>query len=579
MTSYPTSIPIFTEDPEDEPAHALSEFHHNHHNTGDGLPPNLIAGLTKLGTGDSIAELGTILVGSDEGATVWQDKWLVDVRDFGAVGDGLTDDLAAFQAAFDEDYPVVIPPGKNYILDGSLTVNNYQAVMGLTGHANSDTAANSGSAKLIFTGSGTACFSNADPSSSLIHGIFRDFTVRVTGTYDWIYDFRHLLGFKFWNLRSEASGSGVGGFRSQRLSSAATWVNDLINCEIRLPDSGTARTLDVDFSDCNITGGNYTGGRGAILRGTGGVKVLGVRFDRVLDASYAGVTISSETESKSVHQLVGCQIEENRVGLLIDGDANDSIAEGFVMPIITGCHFRQTTVGDIDVKFQNATGAVLKGGLVSGNSFDGPNSTPLSIDTTRWTGVTWGPNQYRHAVADLVFFSPDQETSITVIDRMGINLVDGIIHGGYSGTVNGQANVSGSFGITSTGPGVILGALSGATPFVGASRNAAGTSSDLVLSTDNTARLRLDKAGGWLRPEADNATDLGQSTKTFKDIWLSGQIRWGSNQPLDTFGSGSPEGVVAAPVGSTYRRSDGGTGTSFYVKETGTNTSSGWVAK
>jgi parallel beta-helix repeat protein len=43
-------------------------------------------------------------------------------------------------------------------------------------------------------------------------------------------------------------------------------------------------------------------------------------------------------------------------------------------------------------------------------------------------------------------------------------------------------------------------------------------------------------------------------------------------------GSGSPEGVVTSPVGSTYRRSDGGAGTAFYVKESGTG-ATGWVAK
>jgi hypothetical protein len=45
------------------------------------------------------------------------------------------------------------------------------------------------------------------------------------------------------------------------------------------------------------------------------------------------------------------------------------------------------------------------------------------------------------------------------------------------------------------------------------------------------------------------------------------------------FGSGSPEGVVTAPIGARYSRTDGGTGTSFYVKESGGSTSSGWVAK
>lgn len=43
-------------------------------------------------------------------------------------------------------------------------------------------------------------------------------------------------------------------------------------------------------------------------------------------------------------------------------------------------------------------------------------------------------------------------------------------------------------------------------------------------------------------------------------------------------GTGSPEGAVAAPVGATYRRQDGGTGTSLYVKESGTG-NTGWVGK
>jgi len=43
-------------------------------------------------------------------------------------------------------------------------------------------------------------------------------------------------------------------------------------------------------------------------------------------------------------------------------------------------------------------------------------------------------------------------------------------------------------------------------------------------------------------------------------------------------GTGSPEGVVTAPVGSNFRRTDGGASTCFYVKESGTG-NTGWVAK
>lgn len=46
----------------------------------------------------------------------------------------------------------------------------------------------------------------------------------------------------------------------------------------------------------------------------------------------------------------------------------------------------------------------------------------------------------------------------------------------------------------------------------------------------------------------------------------------------DRAGSGTPEGAVTAPVGAIYHRTDGGAGTSFYVKESGSG-NTGWVAK
>lgn len=42
-------------------------------------------------------------------------------------------------------------------------------------------------------------------------------------------------------------------------------------------------------------------------------------------------------------------------------------------------------------------------------------------------------------------------------------------------------------------------------------------------------------------------------------------------------GDGSPEGVVVAPVGTAYLRTDGGAGTTLYVKESGTG-NTGWRA-
>jgi hypothetical protein len=47
---------------------------------------------------------------------------------------------------------------------------------------------------------------------------------------------------------------------------------------------------------------------------------------------------------------------------------------------------------------------------------------------------------------------------------------------------------------------------------------------------------------------------------------------------LDHAGAGTPEGAVIAGIGSIWRRTDGGAGTSFYVKESGTS-NTGWVGK
>lgn len=44
-------------------------------------------------------------------------------------------------------------------------------------------------------------------------------------------------------------------------------------------------------------------------------------------------------------------------------------------------------------------------------------------------------------------------------------------------------------------------------------------------------------------------------------------------------GAGSPEGVVFAPLGATYQRTDGGANTSTYTKETAGTLSTGWVGK
>jgi hypothetical protein len=65
----------------------------------------------------------------------------------------------------------------------------------------------------------------------------------------------------------------------------------------------------------------------------------------------------------------------------------------------------------------------------------------------------------------------------------------------------------------------------------------------------------------------------------FTDCIVTGTLWLNSGETLGIFtGTGSPEGVVSADVGSTFHRTDGGTSTTLYVKESGTG-NTGWVAK
>ncbi len=45
------------------------------------------------------------------------------------------------------------------------------------------------------------------------------------------------------------------------------------------------------------------------------------------------------------------------------------------------------------------------------------------------------------------------------------------------------------------------------------------------------------------------------------------------------FGSGSPEGVVTADIGTLYMRTDGGATTTLYVKTANNGSATGWTAK
>lgn len=90
----------------------------------------------------------------------------------------------------------------------------------------------------------------------------------------------------------------------------------------------------------------------------------------------------------------------------------------------------------------------------------------------------------------------------------------------------------------------------------------AATSQRFYTAANNTTLTGTDRGG------VNSAGDWD----------FAGSVRVSGTTATQSSGTGSPEGVVTAVVGSTYTRTDGGAGTTFYVKESGTG-NTGWVGK
>lgn len=106
-----------------------------------------------------------------------------------------------------------------------------------------------------------------------------------------------------------------------------------------------------------------------------------------------------------------------------------------------------------------------------------------------------------------------------------------------------------------------------------------GSNADFVTSftNDNASFAHSIVIQGVIAPLADNTRSCGTSTLRWGNSY-STNFRPGNGSPTWTSGSGTPEGVLSASVGSLYTRIDGGASTTLYVKESGAG-STGWVAK
>lgn len=149
----------------------------------------------------------------------------------------------------------------------------------------------------------------------------------------------------------------------------------------------------------------------------------------------------------------------------------------------------------------------------------------------------------------------EQSTGITYD---GTSCEGNLILGGYAN--QGPAGGAGTLAVTlvnSADPPLILSTG-------GSSFGIDGTSAYLDTASTTIGRF----VGTWRFTSAPQCNASGTSPAIHLGV--------NSGDPKVFRGTGSPESVVTAGIGSIFLRSDGGAGTMLYLKESGANTTTGW---
>lgn len=440
-----------------------------------------------------------------------------DVMSYGAVGNGTTDDTVAINAAIADagSNGVVGFPPADYLITSGLTF-----VEGCVPHM-------TGTARLIYNGTGTA----------------------VT-FYRWA------------NLSKKYQGH----FRVSVVKTTPAWWG------------ADATSVGVLFANCYLMGGDLPQVQGLAtgvsfvadgLVGFGGCSYIDIKLGAI-DQNKVGIA----TSDPNAGYVSALQLSGGRVRLDAIGQSSNVGTRYLTGPIL----------------LSNIVGVMLEGAQVEkavsisggGNVFHGVSFESVQASGVELTGA--GTNMFVGCGSLSHYSDPvlaDGSLIAEVIGGNGAHFAASSLTGGkatlelinrFDGTAlhtrsadNTQkyvelvnANINIYRGDSQTYPGITL------TPNYGGPGNFGG----LHLGSGSAA-----PDVWWSRH--------GDYPALITDVPIHGTTFYAGNSsaaPKWTSGTGTPEGVVSAAIGSLFSRIDGGASGCLYVKQSGTS-NTGWVAK
>ena len=521
---------------------------------------------------------------------------IIDVKDFGAKGDGVTDDAAAIQAALNYaatlassridslnnnfgTIPTVFLPSGRYLIGTSLT--NPSAHIAIRGEQS-----------ILFPPSGgltgTACFqfNNVLPAANAWRAIIEGLQFQEFATAIW--------------LNSNNINSGRVVIRNCSFSSNDTAI--LLDCQSSVVSienciwRRNVHELDIITGDqVHIKGGWISQGTlvddydGSIIVRAGILyiqDVLGVpRTQTALETAWVKNYGSVYMQQFRVGGESGGNVAVNNYATGAPFGAQDSRRSVVITdcPLYVGSNEPAVRLFFVpnSITIQNCFGLTGANAFAVGwsASVDAPTQTArlpqdiaqdsrfnINIQNnvgTQFNIVNANLQRYLTSTPQLRLFSRSQSRSLIfdyLESTIGATDVYGTIEWQGYDTTNPNTGRRGSIigRSTSTNGGFELAFETGIANGVVTER--------LVIGAD-----------GVVKPAADNTQSFGNAATRWQNAFVT-QFRPGAGEPIWTSGAGTPEGAVTAPVGSLFTRTDGGASTTLYVKESGTG-NTGWVAK
>lgn len=210
------------------------------------------------------------------------------------------------------------------------------------------------------------------------------------------------------------------------------------------------------------------------------------------------------------------------------------------------------------------------GCTISGNSITDCSLYGILLND-QWQDVTISGNRISLTLASTsAQYGIYLQGSATLIENVSIsgNLLQGGGEAEKAIYIRDSAYISvvGNVCDNWTENGILIHSASGTTDYVSCSGN-----TFQAMSSAQNAIAKLGTLGANVTAQANagfrRSNSLGTNALNLEeDIY-------------EMWGTATPEGAIAAGIGSVFRRTDGGAGTSLYIKESGAATNSGWVGK